>query len=253
LLVAIVVAVAGAGCDDDFTKKKRDAGPGDGGGGSGGLAGTGGSGGTGGMAGRGGTGGATFDAGLDAPRDAPGAEVARLDVAPADAPRDAAADAPRDTAVDALRDTGADAPRDAAADVTAPDAAVDHATPADAAPDSPAMPDSAPDTSAPDGATTMAFMDITPCNQESAYVTAPLTITFLSGPNGFTPSCLKLARGSTVTFNGDMGSHPVRARPGGTAGNPVDGSTMVTFNQAGFFPFHCISHQNMIGVVWVTP
>jgi len=86
---------------------------------------------------------------------------------------------------------------------------------------------------------------------------------------GYSPKCIIIAAGQTVTFAGgtntNFGVHPLG--PGingdataGTAGNPIprmaDGSTRdvtVTFPSAGTFPYVCEAHAaaGMIGVVRV--
>jgi plastocyanin len=217
-------------------------------------------------AGSGGSGG--MDAAPDAARDA--APDLGRDAAP-EASRDLAADRPMDAIAsveDAPVDSGgvdahdgpvdrasiADAAVDAAVDASPPDLAADLS--GDLAPDLP--PDLSPDLAAdssPDTAT--AFVAIDPCSQSGNYTTTLQTINFRTGVDGYTPSCLKVPRHTTVTFAGSFGSHPLQPRGGGSAGNPITSTSagsqaMFTFDSAGFFPYHCGIHSDMIGVIWVT-
>jgi plastocyanin len=69
----------------------------------------------------------------------------------------------------------------------------------------------------------------------------------------FTPTVLRVAPGSEVTFvNRDGIEHPL-ARPGGAwnwAGTPR-GRTTVRLDRAGTYPFFCYVHPGMVGVVVV--
>lgn len=94
---------------------------------------------------------------------------------------------------------------------------------------------------------------------------AARTVTFGSGPSPFSysPNCLRVAAGQTVTFQGAFSVHPlspgVQGSPSaGPAGNPIpatnSGSQVeVAFPTAGTFPFHCAIHGSggMTGVVRV--
>ena len=69
----------------------------------------------------------------------------------------------------------------------------------------------------------------------------------------FTPTVLRVAPGSTVTFvNRDTSVHPL-SRPGGEWGwdGSVGGRTSVRLEQAGIYPFYCYAHPGMVGVVVV--
>jgi plastocyanin len=262
MILAAALLVGAAGCETETSPFKRlDAAAGPGG--------AGGSGGAGGVPAdaAGGQGGA--DAGRDATADGAGSDAVaadvRADLLPADGASDARADlgastdagAPDTGVPDAAPPDVAAAPDAAAPDVALPDVAVDAAAldaAADLAPD--AAPDAAADLS-PDVAT-MPFMALDPCPQEGSYVTAPLTISFFAGPNGYSPSCLMVPKGTKVTFIGDFGSHPLRPRAGGTGGAPsltanAGSNGEFTFNEAGFFPYTCNIHPSMIGVIWVLP
>jgi plastocyanin len=69
----------------------------------------------------------------------------------------------------------------------------------------------------------------------------------------FTPTVLRVAPGSTVTFvNRDTIVHPL-GRPGGEWGwdGEVGDRTSVRLEQAGTYPFYCYVHPGMVGVVVV--
>jgi plastocyanin len=108
------------------------------------------------------------------------------------------------------------------------------------------------------------FMAVAPCTTEAGYTTSGTTIQF--GVSGFTytPNCLKVPAGSTVTFSGDFASHPLTpsALRGTMTGNPISptgiGTTATfTFLDGGFWAYYCSVHgsdadgQFMSGVVWV--
>jgi len=81
----------------------------------------------------------------------------------------------------------------------------------------------------------------------------------------YTPACLTVAAGQSVTFSGDFFSHPLRAgvapSAGSTAGsaqNPitsVNGGNSATFlsAQPGVYPYFCAAHENigMYGAIQV--
>jgi plastocyanin len=69
----------------------------------------------------------------------------------------------------------------------------------------------------------------------------------------FTPTVLRVAPGSTVTFvNRDTVAHPL-SRPGGEWGwdGAAGDRTSVRLEQAGTYPFFCYVHPGMVGVVVV--
>lgn len=80
----------------------------------------------------------------------------------------------------------------------------------------------------------------------------------------YTPRCLAIKAGQTVTFNGDFSGHPfapgVAASSTGTgsAGSPITAtktgtSAVFTFPAAGVYPYHCEYHSGngMFGAVRV--
>src|SRR5205814_7047349 len=74
------------------------------------------------------------------------------------------------------------------------------------------------------GGTTPGFMSVLPCTSESAYMTGT-TISFPAAATDFSysPKCLKVSAGATVTFSGDFSSHPLTpsALRGTLTGNPI--------------------------------
>jgi plastocyanin len=104
-------------------------------------------------------------------------------------------------------------------------------------------------------------MAVLPCLTEASY-SQGTTITFANF--SYTPTCLKVAPGTTVTFSGDFASHPLApsATRGTVAGNPIPATSTgttkaVVFPTAGYFAYYCTVHGNdaaglaMVGVVWV--
>jgi plastocyanin len=174
----------------------------------------------------------------------------------ADAPADAAAvdGAPADASLD-----GSGAP-DHGADLAASDAVAPDASRAEVAADASAI-----DLGGSDGADggPSAFLAIDPCVDPQSYgaVMAAPTITFVADQlAGYTPRCVKVLRHSTVTWVASgttFGDHPLSPGTTGTAGNPIPPtasgtSRAITFDDAGFFPFHCQQHPvPMRGVIWV--
>jgi plastocyanin len=126
------------------------------------------------------------------------------------------------------------------------------------------------------GGATPGFMSVSPCLSEGDYLTGTPTAgmpTINFGVNGaltYDPACLKTPAGSTVTFSGNFGVHPLvpSAMRGNTTNNPItlvpfnpDGGTMAnasfTFPTAGFYAYYCAEHGSsdtgagMAGVIWV--
>ncbi len=107
------------------------------------------------------------------------------------------------------------------------------------------------------------FMAVAPCNSETDYVSDPTTITW-EGAHLYTPACLKVKVGTSVTFSGLFSTHPLEpsAMRGTLTGNPIkktreDGDRTFTFSTPGFFAYWCTYHgsdttgANMTGVIWV--
>ena len=78
-------------------------------------------------------------------------------------------------------------------------------------------------------------------------------------PMQYSPHCMTVKVGQSVTWSGNFLAHPLEA-VGGDAGNPImltsssGGSMSVTFPAAGTFGFDCANHPTlMLGAVRVTP
>jgi plastocyanin len=88
------------------------------------------------------------------------------------------------------------------------------------------------------------------------------TVTFgTAGPgNAYSPACIKIKTGQSVTWNGNFAGHPLQ---GGSAGTPdpqspiglTNSGTMktVTFSKSGTYPYYCTIHYSvgMVGTVFV--
>ena len=97
------------------------------------------------------------------------------------------------------------------------------------------------------------FVAIAPCPDPGAYVAAAQVST--TADNRYIPACARVAAGATLTIEASA-AHPVQARAGGSAGNPIPAQSdpaTVAFPTPGFYPFLCPEHvdQGMVGVVWV--
>jgi len=92
-----------------------------------------------------------------------------------------------------------------------------------------------------------------------------VTITFTAG-FAYTPPCVKVGKGTTVTFSGDFTTHPLvggEYASGIATPDPLSPITQTdmgmsasfTFPEAGTFPFYCNFHASldMFGVIYVTP
>ncbi len=78
--------------------------------------------------------------------------------------------------------------------------------------------------------------------------------------NAYAPKCLKVAKGTTVTFNGAFGTHPLAqgCGPAATITNGSGATKAITFDNAGTFGYYCTSHgqsagSGMAGSIEVTP
>jgi len=86
------------------------------------------------------------------------------------------------------------------------------------------------------------------------------TVTGPSGPTPaqYSPACVHVKVGQSVTFNLDFSDHPMQPF-GGDTGNPIQETTSgttatFTFASAGTFGFHCEAHPSIMqGAVQVTP
>ena len=97
------------------------------------------------------------------------------------------------------------------------------------------------------------FVAIAPCPDPSAYAAAAQVST--TADNRYSPACARVAAGGTLTIEASA-AHPVQARAGGSAGNPIPAQSdpaTVAFPTPGFYPFLCPEHvgEGMVGVVWV--
>jgi plastocyanin len=81
----------------------------------------------------------------------------------------------------------------------------------------------------------------------------------------YTPNCLRIAAGQSVTWNGDFSNHPlapgrlvgnqVQAQPGNPITTTNTGTTVsVAFPAAGEWAFYCPNHApGMAGAIFVVP
>jgi plastocyanin len=112
----------------------------------------------------------------------------------------------------------------------------------------------------------MATFGPAPCTKMTDYmaISGTSTTVMFGGALGdsYSPKCLSVKTGTTVTWMGDFTSHPLRPSTRGTTGNPIMAtssgtSTSFTFGAVGFFPWFCLNHGSdsgagMSGVVQVT-
>jgi plastocyanin len=117
---------------------------------------------------------------------------------------------------------------------------------------------------APDAGTPTAVNGCTPGNSVDAMAPgASRTVPFTFFK--YSPACLIIAAGQSVTFSGDFFSHPLRAGVApsvhggaGSSQSPiasVNGGTSAsfTFTQAGTYPYYCSAHESigMYGAILV--
>ncbi len=99
-------------------------------------------------------------------------------------------------------------------------------------------------------------------NNCAAYTDDTAGAAAITGPTGaspaqYTPNCIHVKVGQSVTFNSDFTDHPLEPS-GGDSPNPIpeteSGTTVsVTFANAGTFGFKCQAHPSiMFGAVQVT-
>lgn len=119
------------------------------------------------------------------------------------------------------------------------------------------------------GGATGAFTSVPGCTAATDYTTTGTTIMFGGSSAMYTPKCLKVAVGASVTFMGagsqTFADHPLNPSSTRTpaAGNPItttmtsDPSKSFTFPKAGFYGYYCGYHDPgdtgnyMSGVIWV--
>jgi plastocyanin len=158
------------------------------------------------------------------------------------------------TESDAGSDTSAG--YDSSEDVTALDSGgVDTAVPdsggADSASDSTAAESGGEETGATPVNGCATFTDLT---VGGAVITGPSS----SAPAQFSPNCVKIKAGHSVTWNVGFANHPLAAS-GGATPNPVLPTTYGTtvtfaFPTPGVYGFHCVRHPTiMLGAVEVIP
>ncbi len=115
----------------------------------------------------------------------------------------------------------------------------------------------------PGGDAGAGFMALPPCTNPTGYTAATAIAFGGTLGNVFSPNCVTVHAGATVTWTGSFVVHPLSAGNGGSAGNPVPATTAgttvsATFPTAGFYPFYCMRHGSaagagMAGVVQVVP
>jgi len=85
-------------------------------------------------------------------------------------------------------------------------------------------------------------------------ITFPMDFT----PVQYSPPCMKIKAGQSVTWTGSFTNHPLEAM-NGDAGNPIKPTTMgttvtVAFPTAGTFGFDCANHPSIMkGAILVVP
>jgi plastocyanin len=99
-----------------------------------------------------------------------------------------------------------------------------------------------------------------PATAEDHTADSSVTIMFPVGGLKYSPACIKIAKGSSVTFSGSFMNHPLS---GGTSGTPDASSPIThtmtgtsadfTFSEAGTFPYYCDFHfsSGMEGAIFV--
>jgi plastocyanin len=106
------------------------------------------------------------------------------------------------------------------------------------------------------------FQALRPCNAETDYVEG--TMVRFDNSLLYTPECIFIRAGGSVTFTGDFAMHPLQpSATRGTTGSPImpvssGTSVTITFPSPGFYPYYCLFHgaevgAGMSGVVQVGP
>lgn len=65
-------------------------------------------------------------------------------------------------------------------------------------------------------------------------------------------ACMKIKVGQTVTWNGNLGTHPIGTK-GGDSPSPITNAATAKFDKAGTFGYVCTAHANMQGAIVVVP
>ena len=96
------------------------------------------------------------------------------------------------------------------------------------------------------------------CDPSTTAVSAgDVTITFPTGvaPAQYSPACVTVHEGATVTWSGAFADHPLTPDGSGPITATSTGTTAAfTFPAAGSFGFHCSLHPTvMLGAVFVVP
>ena len=87
------------------------------------------------------------------------------------------------------------------------------------------------------------------------------TVSFPNGNDRYTPKCLRLTAGQTVTFTGNFNSHPMHQACGPVAqalGEPAGSSAPFTLTVPGVYGYYCSQHgdstgSGMAGAIEVVP
>jgi len=97
----------------------------------------------------------------------------------------------------------------------------------------------------------------------SSYVDMTANGATINGPSNaapaqFSPNCVHVRAGQSVTWNVELSAHPLGASGGDTPSpitTTVSGNSVTfAFPNAGAFGYHCLAHPTiMFGAVWVTP
>lgn len=112
------------------------------------------------------------------------------------------------------------------------------------------------------------FLGVPPCGTEGAYDSSGSTVLFGAAQAGYSPKCLKVSAGATVTFMGSDSMETFSAHPlspaipiATTADSPITSTSAgtskeFTFASPGYYPYYCSIHGTAAGggwagVVWV--
>ena len=84
-----------------------------------------------------------------------------------------------------------------------------------------------------------------------------ITFPMVGAPMQYSPACVHIKAGQSVTWTGAFASHPLQPE-GGAVPNPVTSvqtgmTTTILFPTAGVYGYGCGIHGSMIGAIQVTP